>query len=139
MTKLDLEDVHQRGIENFDALSEVEKNLYVILLFFLLYEMEGILHFYLYSVHLKHLPRLLEFMAAIRAPNYTEIRDLSEFLREKCGGTLDVNMVDKVLDNISAEENANMEVWDKGYYAKTQEMGACARNYVRQRYGVEFD
>jgi hypothetical protein len=78
-------------------------------------------------------------MAAIKAPNYPEIRDLSEFLNEKCGGALNADALDDVLDNMSDEENAKFEVWHKGYYSKTQEMWASARDYVRQRYGVEFD
>jgi hypothetical protein len=68
----------------------------------------------LYSHHLKHLPRLLQFMAAIEAPNYAEIRDLSEFLKEKCGETLHADALDDIRDNISDEENAKMQLWDKG-------------------------
>ena len=77
--KLELLDINERGDKDFDALREVEKDLYVLLLFYHLHEMEGITHFF--SHHLDHLPRVLTFLAAINAPNWPAVRDLAQFFR----------------------------------------------------------
>jgi hypothetical protein len=85
MTKLDLLDIDRRANEDFGALTEVERNLYVLLLFFALHDMEGITHFF--SHHPHHLPRLLTFLADAEAPNWRTVSDLAQFLRTKAGGS----------------------------------------------------
>ena len=137
MTKLDLLDINERGDKNFDGLSEVEKNLYVLLLFFTLHEMEGITHFF--SHHLTHLQRVLSFLAAIDAPNWHSVRDLADFLKTRSGGTWDPEALEEYLCNMSNEESDKIKASDHAYYSRTQEMWARAKEFVRQRHGVEFD
>ena len=137
MTKLDLLDINERGDKDFDGLSEVEKNLYVLLLFFTLQEMEGITHFF--SHHLAHLPRVLNFLAVIDAPNWQSVRDLADFLKTRSGGTWDPDALEEYFCNMSSEESDKIKAWDDAYYSRTQEMWARAKEFVRQRHGVEFD
>lgn len=136
-TKLDLLDVNKRGDENFGALTEVEKDLYVLLRFFILYEMEGITHFF--SHHLDHLPRLLSFMALIKAPNRRAVSDLAKFLKAQSGGTRDDDALDDFLCEMSNKDLGKINAWGTDYYSKTQEMWARAKEYVKQRHDVEFD
>ena len=135
--KIDLLDINERGDENFEALSEVEKNLYVLLLFFNLHEMEGITHFF--SHHLDHLQRLLRFLAAIDAPNARAVHQLAEFFKAQSGGAWDSDSLEAFFCNMSSEDHDKISAWEKHYYSKTQEMWARAKEYVRQRHGVEFD
>ena len=137
MTKLDLLDINERGDKDFGALNDVEKNLYVLLLFVTLHEMEGITHFF--SHHLDHLPRVLGFLAAIEAPNWHAVHDLAEFLKTKAGGTWDPYALEEYFCNMSSEESDKIKAWDDAYYSRTQEMWARAKEFVRQRHGVEFD
>ena len=118
------------------ALSEVEKDLYVLLLFYHLHEMEGITHFF--SHQLDHLPRVVRFLAAIEAPNSRAVCDLAEFLKAQSGGTWDSDALEEFLCNMSNEDLDKINGWEKEYDSKTQEMWARAREYIRQRHGVEF-
>lgn len=136
MKKLELLDINERGDLDFDGLSEVEKDLYVLLLFFTLHEMEGITHFF--SHHLVHLPRLLRFLETIQAPNWHAIRDLAEFLKTKSGGTWDPDALDNFFSAMSADDSNRVDAWEEEYYSRTQEMWAKARDFVRNRHGVEL-
>ncbi len=137
MTKLNLLDVNERGDADIDALSQVEKDLYVLLLFSTLHEMEGMTHFFTH--HLHHLPRLLAVLAAVKAPNWRVVSDLAGFLKMKAGGSWDQDALDDYFSRIPKDDVARLEIWDREYYSKTQDMWARAREYVRQRYGVDFN
>jgi len=136
-TKLDLLHVNKRGDVNFGALTEVEKDLYVLLEFFTLYEMEGITHFFYH--HLDHLPRLLSFMALIKAPNRRAVSDLAKFLKAQSGGKWNVDALEDFLYEMSSEDLGKINAWGTDYYSKAQEMWARAREYVKLRYDLEFD
>jgi hypothetical protein len=137
MTKLDLLDICERGNKDFEALSEIEKNLYVLLLFFQLYDMEGMTHFFSHELH--HLPRLLAFLAAAEAPNYRAVSDLAGFLKMKAGGSWDQDALDRYFCRIPKEDVATLEIWDREYDSKAQDMWARVKEYVRQRHGVDFN
>ncbi len=121
MTNLDLLDIDRRGNEDFEALSEVEKNLYVLLLFFTLHDMEGITHFF--SHHAHHLPRLLAFLADAEAPNWRAVSDLTQFLRIKAGGSWDSEALDAFFFHMSKEDVAKISIWDQEYDAKARTCG----------------
>jgi hypothetical protein len=134
--KVDLIDINERGDRDFDSLCEVEKNLYVLLLFSVLHEMEGITHFF--SYHMDHVPRVLDFLAAIEAPNSRAVCSLTDFLRVQCGGTLDSDALEQVFSRLSDENLEKINAWEKDYYSNYQGMWARAEEYVRQRHGIEF-
>ena len=135
--KLELLDINERGDKDFDALREVEKDLYVLLLFYHLHEMEGITHFF--SHHLDHLPRVLTFLAAIEAPNWPAVSDLAQLFKAKAGGTWEPHALEKFFRNMSNEDIDKINAWTSEYYSKTQEMWERAREYVKQEHDVEFD
>jgi hypothetical protein len=137
MTRLDLLEVNQRGDENFDALTEIEKDLYVLVLFFHLRDMEGITHFF--SHHAHHVPRLLAFLAAAKAANWRAVSDLAEFLRTNAGRSWDPEALDDCLCRLSSEDLARISTWDGEYYSKAQDMWRQVKEYVRQCHGVDFD
>ena len=137
MTKLDLLDVCERGIADFGALSEVEKDLYVLLLFFQLRDMEGITHFFQH--HAEHVPRLLTFLAAVEAPNRRAVSELAEFLRVKAGGAWEPESLDNCFCRMSKEDIAKINAWDREYDSRAQEMWARVREYVRRRHGVDVN
>jgi hypothetical protein len=137
MAKLDLLDINDRGDKDFDALGEVEKDLYVLLLFFALIDMEGITHFF--SHHLRHLPRLLAFLAAAEAPNWRPVHDLAAFLKMKAGGSWDQEALDEYFCHKSKEDLARINTWEDEYYARLEEMWPRVKEYVRELHGIEFD
>jgi len=137
MLQLDLMDVNDRGDKDFDALSELEQNLYVLLLFFTLHEMEGITHFFSHRVH--HLPRLLAFLGEAEAPNWRAVHDVAEFLKMKAGGSWDPETLENFFCNMSKEDHARLNQLDDEYYSKVQEMWARVREYVRERHGVDYN
>lgn len=128
---LDMADVNYRGDADFTALSEVEKDLYVLLLFSLLRDMEGITHFYTHHAH--HLPRLITFLEVARAPNYHAIHDLTEFLRVQAGDSWDITAMDNYLLNMGEEDNQRICMWDREYDAGVEEMWLRVKEYVRKR------
>jgi hypothetical protein len=40
---------------------------------------------------------------------------------------------------MSKEDMAKIDAWDREYDSRAQAMWARAKEYVRQRYGVDFD
>src|SRR5262245_40609086 len=107
------------------------------MLFFNLQEMEGITHFF--SHHLDHLPCLLNFLAAIEAPNSPTVHDLAEFLRTRSGGTWDADALVEFFGNMSSEDREKVQAWDDDYSGRTEEMWARAKEFVRRRHNVDFD
>ena len=130
----DLIDINDRGDRNFDALNEIEKDLYVLQLFDSLLIMEGVRHFLTH--HIEKLLRLLNFLATIEAPNESAIRSIAGLLTSRASGPWDSDTFDECfptdegLDELNALQDA--------YYAETQEMWSCAREYVQQKYGAQI-
>jgi hypothetical protein len=137
MRKLDLSDINERGDADFDSLSEIEKNLYVLLLFFLLRDMEGLTHFF--SHHPHHVPRLLVFLATVEAPNRRAVSELAEFFRVKAGGSWESDALNDYFLRISSDDNARIDVWDCEYDSTVQEMWKRVKDYVRQQHGIEVE
>ncbi len=137
MQKIDLLEMSSRGDNDFESLSEVEKDLYVLYMFYSLRDMEGITHFYTH--HAEHTPRLVTFLTEAKAPNARAITELSEFLREKSGGSWDVQTLDNYLCSISEEDDSKLGAWDQQYDAQTTEMWDHVREFTAQRYEITFD
>lgn len=135
--KLDMLDLNLRGDENFDALTEIEKNLYVLFLFETLDEMEGVTHFF--SHHSMHLPRLLAFLADVQAPNYRVVENLAHFFKDKAGGTWDPDALEKFVCSMSKKDRAQIEIWDDEYYSKVEEMWACTEEYLHEHHQIEIE
>jgi hypothetical protein len=135
--KMDLLDINRRGDENFAALTGLEKDLYVLLLFDALHVMEGISHFFAH--HLERVPRLLAFLKACDAPNRAAIQDLVAFLREKVGGTWNPAAVDKCFFEGTVEDNLKIDAWERAYYSQVPEMWEQVRRYAFDKFGVELN
>jgi hypothetical protein len=130
---MDIVDINRRGDENFDGLNEVEKNLYCLLLFQCLYEMEGMTHFF--SHHFQHLPRVLSFMEAVKAPNRKAVRKIAEFLVRKATAWHPTGIHSY---NFTSAENRKLDTWDKEYYSHVETMWGCVREFLRERHGAEL-
>ena len=136
MRKLNLMTVSERGDSDFGSLDDVDKDLYVLLLFFQLRDMEGITHFY--SHHACHIPRLVAFLTAAEAPNARAVAELSAFLHERAGGSWDVESLDEYLCDVSEEDESRIDEWDQEYSSRTEEMWDCVREYTRKQYDTDF-
>jgi hypothetical protein len=130
---IDIDDMNRRGDENFDGLSEVEKNLYCLQLFQSLYEMEGMTHFF--SHHFPHLPRVLSFMEAVRAPNRNSVHKIAELLVRKATAWHPAGIHGY---NFTSAENRDLDAWDKEFYSQVEAMWACVRDFLRERHGAEL-
>jgi hypothetical protein len=120
MSALDVAVLNHRGDAGFESLSELEKDIYVLMLFHTLYEMEGVTHFY--SYHGGHAPRLVAFLEAVNAPNRRAVKELSRCFKD------------------GAEDFDDVEVgyWADLYYSQSQEMWRCVTEFLRREHDIEL-
>lgn len=136
MPTVDLLDISERGNEDFEELTDIEKDLYVLFLFVTLYEMEGVTHFF--SHHLHQLTRLLSFMVAIQAPNEDAVRNLADFLKTRSGESSDAELPADSFFGMSSEDESKLHVWGQDFYAGSAEMWVRAKEYLLATHHFEL-
>lgn len=134
---VDLLEINRRGDQDFEGLSDVEKNLYCVFLFQTLYEMEGFTHFF-GTQHIQHLPRVLAFLGAARAPNRQAVQKMAEFLKREVG-SWDPEAIDEFLCDRGSEHEAKINAWGEAFYAQVDAMWERVRTHVRERHGIEIE
>ena len=132
--KVDLLELNQRGDEDFDGLSETEKDLYSLFELDALSQMEGFEHYFITDRNVR-LARIISLLDAAGSLNVRPVREMYDWIERELG-TWDPDAVE---DFIFRDENSiRVDRWGHDFDQGLQPMWAAVTSYLKDHRGVEI-
>lgn len=125
---MDYKTLIERGDLDFNSLSDIEKDLYVTLDFMLVYEMSGFTH-YFSTERSRHLPRLIDFLDRVNAPNRVWIVKVMDRIMLEIG-SFHPHDVEEFFRNAGDEQHLEINQWGQQYYSGLPEMWICIDRHL---------
>lgn len=132
--RVDLLELNRRGGEDFDGLSEVEKDLYSLLVLALLSEMEGFEHCF-FTDHNARIPRVISLLDAASSPNVRPVREMHDWIERELA-TRDPAHVEEFI--LRERHSTIVDCWGKDFLEGLQPMWAAVASYLKDGRGVEI-
>ncbi|UCH93245.1 MAG: hypothetical protein JSV88_23605 [Candidatus Aminicenantes bacterium] len=128
---MNIYEIYEKSEKNFDSLSPIEKNIYVLYDFQTIYEMEGFSHFFRTDRN-QHIPCLMQFLKAIDAPNIQWVEKMVELIDREVP-SWEADEIDAFLceakeeeiedeDEIDSDDRDDWEYWGDQFYELVDEM-----------------
>ena len=131
---VDLPDISRRGDEDFGSLTESEKDLYCLMLFQVIHEMEGFDHFFVTDRNV-HLPRILALLKAAEAPNYPSIKEMCDWIEHECP-TWEPRLVEELV--FRCEHDAMIDAWGDSLYSQIDPMWDAVNRHLKKCRGMKI-
>jgi hypothetical protein len=143
--------IYEKGLANFDTLTDVEKKVFLVMDFQVSYEMEGFTHHFA-SHRNKDIPAIRDFLRQVGAPNLKPIDEMIQLINEKVPDW-DPDNVDcffcEVVDGDEDDEDRlfekdpeiehAIEKWGREFYGQIQEMWDAIARYLERSHGITLE